>query len=141
MTSLTKIAYGSFVFLHGRSRPFARYHVRRSSVTGSRVDAQPFADPGVLAGSRLLHAAVAFANAELDDEVEPNVTPWDLRHAVYFASAGFAGPPRAFPPPNPPAGRLLWQAVIAACCFAVRFPNRPPAGRVPFAGGCPPVGG
>jgi hypothetical protein len=60
----------------------------------------------VLVGSRLLHAAVAFANAELDDEVEPNVTPWDLRHAVYFASAGFAGP-RAFPPPNPPAGRLL----------------------------------
>jgi len=63
----------------------------------------------VLAGRRLLQAAVAFANAELDVEVEPNVTPWDLRHAVYFASAGFAWPPFAFPPPKPraPAGRLL----------------------------------
>jgi hypothetical protein len=63
----------------------------------------------VLAGRRLLQAAVAFANAELDVEVEPNVTPWDLRHAVYFASAPFAGPPFAFPPPKPrvPVGRLL----------------------------------
>jgi hypothetical protein len=107
MTSLTRIAYGSFVLLQGRSRPFAWYHARRSSFTGSRVDAHPFADPPVLVGSRLLHAAVAFANAELVVEVEPNVTPWDLRHAVYFASAGFAGRPLAFPPPNPPAGRLL----------------------------------
>jgi hypothetical protein len=46
-------------------------------------------DPPVLPGSRLLHAATAFVNAELEDEVEPNVTPWDLRHAVYFASAPF----------------------------------------------------
>jgi hypothetical protein len=44
----------------------------------------------VLGGRRLLHAAVAFVNVELEGEVEPNVTPWDLRHAVYFANAGFA---------------------------------------------------
>src|SRR5439155_18525667 len=80
MTSLTRIAYGSFVFLHGRSRPFARYHAERSSFTGSREDersaygvvvvvAPPFTDPPVLAGRRLLQAAVAFVNVELDGEV------------------------------------------------------------------------
>jgi len=63
----------------------------------------------VLAGRRLLQAAVAFANAELDVEAEPNVTPWDLRHAVYFVRAPFAWLPFASPPPKPraPAGRLL----------------------------------
>jgi hypothetical protein len=68
-----------------------------------------FADPPVLAGRRLLQTAVAFVNVELDGEVEPNVTPWDLRHAVYFANAGFACPRFAPPPPKPrpPAGRLL----------------------------------
>jgi hypothetical protein len=48
-----------------------------------------FTDPPALCGSMLLHAADAFVNAELEDEVEPNVTPWDLRHAVYFANAPF----------------------------------------------------
>jgi hypothetical protein len=69
----------------------------------------PFADPPVLAGRRLLQAAVAFANAVLAGEVEPNVTPWDLRHAVYFVKALFAWLPFAPPPPKPrpPAGRLL----------------------------------
>jgi hypothetical protein len=69
----------------------------------------PFADPPVLAGRRLLQAAVAFVNVELDGDVEPNVTPWDLRHAVYFANAGFACPRFAPPPPKPgpPVGRLL----------------------------------
>jgi len=58
----------------------------------------------VLFGRRLLQAAVAFVNVELEGEVDPNVTPWDLRHAVYFANAPFAWPP---PKPRPPAGRLL----------------------------------
>jgi hypothetical protein len=62
----------------------------------------------VLVGSRLLQAAVAVLNAELDGEVDPNVTPWDLRHAVYFANAPFAWPPFPLPPPGrPPAGRLI----------------------------------
>jgi hypothetical protein len=74
-----------------------------------------------------LQAAVAFVNVELDGDVEPNVTPWDFRHAVYFANAPFAWPPFGLPPPKPrpPAGRLLWQAVIAWRCFAVSCPNRP----------------
>jgi hypothetical protein len=67
----------------------------------------PAADPPVPVGSRLLQAAVAFANLELVVEVDPNVTPWDLRHAVYFASAGLAVRPFPFPRPNPPAGGLL----------------------------------